>query len=211
MRPGAWATAALSLLLLIGCGSPTASTAPPVAGETGPPFGCHGGNLILCQAMVEAAVESLGAEDGRPTWAEVRTPACEGGCQPGPGATQRSVVTIELVGDNATSVAVDLRDGQVEAAEPVDLQLSARQPQSAPAPGAEVAIELGHCGLASGIDVDGTFWNPIGLIPEHPDAINAARATFSRLAPGVATIRTDGGLIVQLARHAGPKHLPGCD
>jgi hypothetical protein len=199
-----------SALLLIACGSPAASTAPPIAGEVGPAFGCHGGDLILCQAMIEAAVESLGEEDGRPIWAEVARPTCDGQCQPGPG-TQRSVVTLELVGDDAIMVAVELRDGQAQDAERLDIPLFAREPASGPAPGAEVAIELGHCGLASGIDVDGSFWNPIGIIPEHPDAINAARATFTLAASGLATIRTEGGLVVQLARNAGPKHFPACD
>ncbi len=211
MRPLVMASACLTLVLLTGCGGPTPSTAPVGGGETDVVFGCHGGDLILCQAMVEAAVESLTAEDGRPTWAEVATPTCDGQCQPGLAGTRRSQVTLEVRGGSAVTVVVELRDGQATKADRVDAQLFAREPASGPAPGPQVELELGHCGLMSGIDVDGSFWNPIGLVQEHPDAINSARAMLSMTTSSLATLRTEGGLVVQLARHVGAKHFPGCD
>ena len=211
MRSSAIASACLTLVLLMGCGGPTSSTAPPIGGESDTVFGCHGGDLILCQAMVEAAVESLAPEDGRPTWAEVRAAACDGQCLPGLAGIRQGQVTIEVAGGRAVAVEVELRDGQLTVAERVDAQLFAREPGSGPAQGPQVEMELGHCGLMSGIDVDGSFWNPIGLIQEHPDAINAARASFSMINSALASLRTEGGFVVQLVRHVGPKHFPACD
>jgi hypothetical protein len=76
-------------------------------------------------------------------------------------------------------------------------------------PGA--TIELGHCGLLSGIDVDGSFWNPIGRLDmTHPDAINAVSAEFTLTTPATATLRTANGLELTLVRHPGNKHLPAC-
>lgn len=209
MRLTMAATVAASLVLLAACSGPPSSEPQPEVID--PPFACHAGDLILCQAMVEGAAESLVAADGRPLWAEVGTADCDGPCMPGLAGSHRSRVTIELDGATAISVMVELRDGQVTGTDRLDTPLIARRPESGPAPGPQVAIELGHCGLASGIDVDGSFWNPIGLVAQHPDAINAARGTFSLIDSRLAALRTEGGLLVQLVRHGGPKHFPACD
>jgi hypothetical protein len=85
-------------------------------------------------------------------------------------------------------------------------------PQSQPPviPGAQ-QLALGHCGLWSGIDAGGSWWDPVGAIDgDHPDAINAADGTLTVLDPDHATFTSKGGLTVQLVRHAGEKYLPLC-
>jgi hypothetical protein len=87
-----------------------------------------------------------------------------------------------------------------------------RVPSSAPMVGQSARYELGHCGIWSGIDVDGTFWDPVGSIDAAGiDLINAAAGTFTLQSRTNAVFRTNGGLVLQLVRHAGPKYLPGCD
>ena len=70
---------------------------------------------------------------------------------------------------------------------------------------------LGHCGLMSGVDVDGSWWDPVGFVDiDHGDAINAAEGTFTPHDPNHATFVTDGGFEVSLVRRVGQKHLPIC-
>ena len=73
-------------------------------------------------------------------------------------------------------------------------------------------FSLGHCGLWSGIDVGGSWWDPVGQVDgDHPDAINAADGTMAIVDPDHATFTSSGGLTVQLLRRDGEKYLPMCD
>ena len=51
--------------------------------------------------------------------------------------------------------------------------------------GAEpIPYSLGHCGLMSGVDVDGSWWDPVGFVDiDHGDAINAASGMFAPATP----------------------------
>jgi len=72
-------------------------------------------------------------------------------------------------------------------------------------------IELGHCGIYSGIDFGGSWWDPVGPVDgDHPDAINAADGTLTIQDPDHATFTSKGGLTVELVRHEGEKYLPLC-
>jgi hypothetical protein len=63
----------------------------------------------------------------------------------------------------------------------------------------------------SGIDIDGSWWDPVGFVDvDHPDAINAANGTFTPHDPNHATFVSDGGFEVSLVRRVGEKQLPGC-
>ena len=71
--------------------------------------------------------------------------------------------------------------------------------------------QLGHCGLWSGIDTGGSWWDPVGQVDaDHPDTINAAAGTLNVIDAEHATFVSTGGLVVQLLRHHGPKTLPPC-
>jgi hypothetical protein len=93
-------------------------------------------------------------------------------------------------------------------------------PASAPIePATAYRFSLGHCGLHSPIDVDGSFWDPIdGLtaggapleLGSDPEMINAT-AGFFVVIGDEARFRTETGSVVRLERHDGPKEFPGCD
>ena len=70
---------------------------------------------------------------------------------------------------------------------------------------------IGHCGLSSPIDVDGSLWDPIGAIDgSHPAAINAAAGQFTLAGEATARFETDTGFAVNLLRREGPKAFRLC-
>jgi hypothetical protein len=72
-------------------------------------------------------------------------------------------------------------------------------------------FSLGHCGLWSGIDVGGSWWDPVGPVDgDHPDAINAAEGSLTILDPDDAAFSSKAGFTVQLMRRDGEKYLPLC-
>ena len=74
-----------------------------------------------------------------------------------------------------------------------------------------IPFSLGHCGLMSGVDVDGSWWDPVGFVDiDHPDAINSANGMFAPSDPNHATLTSDGGFSVNVVRRVGEKYLPGC-
>ena len=93
-------------------------------------------------------------------------------------------------------------------------------PVSAPiAPATAYRFSLGHCGLSSPIDVDGSFWDPAeGLtagggpldLESDGEMINAT-AGFFVVIGDEARFRTGSGSVLTLERHDGEKEFPGCD
>ena len=81
------------------------------------------------------------------------------------------------------------------------------------------AFGLGHCGLLSPVDVDGSFWDvidgtdasgaPLDLETD-PEMINATAGSIVIMGDELR-FRTDGGATVRFVRHAGEKEFPGCD
>jgi hypothetical protein len=94
------------------------------------------------------------------------------------------------------------------------------RPVSAPiASGMAYRFTLGHCGLLSPIDVDGSFWDPVeGVsalgapieLESDPEMINATGGTLAVFSDEMR-FHTDGGSIVRFTRHDGAKEFPGCD
>lgn len=85
--------------------------------------------------------------------------------------------------------------------------------------GQSYEFSLGHCGLASPVDIDGSFWNategrredgaPMNLDAD-PEAINATPGVIA-LVGDEARFRTQSGGVIRFERHAGAKEFPGCD
>ena len=87
------------------------------------------------------------------------------------------------------------------------------------ATGAPYRFSLGHCGLASPVDLDGSFWvaldgmtaagAPLDLASDS-EMINATTGTVIVI-DDEARFRTDTGAIIRFARHDGELEFPGCD
>jgi hypothetical protein len=81
-------------------------------------------------------------------------------------------------------------------------------------------FELGHCGLMSPIDFDGSLWDPIAgddgaggpLTDEHQgELINATRVALTLIEPDVVRLETPLGAVLTLARHPGARPYSLCD
>lgn len=194
--------------IFAGCSSdptdPTPSTAVP-------PTACIGLQPAPCKiALLALAANPIG--DGTPSYVAVTERFCDGPC---PGS-ERGVWLGHLMvefsdGRKAATVLIEV-DGAAVDWQPIETVLFRITPVSQRLAAPSIPFVLGHCGLASGIDVDGTFWNPVGQFDLDAELINSANATFMLTSPNTATVRTVGGTVVQLVRHlASAKYLVGCD
>lgn len=196
--------------------SPEASAGP--AASTGTALdpavlhACFGLNEVDCGRALEAAAGVLPA-DFPVGYVQVGP----FGCQVGQGCDTTLVirpagqVVFEPTTGEPIAVQVTLVDGELRA-EPGEAFTVRVAPQSPPhALAGPVPYTLGHCGLGSGIDLDGSWWDPVGLVDgDHGDAINAAEGTFVAIDQSHATFTSQGGFTVSLLRRVGEKHLPLC-
>lgn len=231
----------LVILLVAACGAPTptpavapsgsspsagvassagSGTSQPAASSGSAPsidpavvHACLGLDEPDCARALEAAAAALPA--GTPVvYVEVGPFTCQAAnpCDTVLAARPSGQVTFEPVTGDPIAVQVTFQaDGTFGAAvrEAFTVKLG---PSSRPGQlGAPLPFTLGHCGLGSGIDVDGAWWDPVGFVNiDHGDAINAAQGTFVAVGPNHATFTSAGGLTVELQRRAGEKHLPLC-
>ena len=79
---------------------------------------------------------------------------------------------------------------------------------------------IGHCGLISPIDIDGSLWDPIaghdgngGPLSDVQlgELINGTPTIVTLTAPNTAELRTPNGAVITLQRHDGPRAYFLCD
>ena len=123
---------------------------------------------------------------------------------------------------------------RVSMANPRDLPISLGEREGQPAPNGQTVFEplsdtiekgapyrfsLGHCGLSSPIDVDGSFWDPLEGTTANggaldldgdPEMINPTNGLIVVIGDEMR-FRTASGAVVRLARHDGVKEFPGCE
>ena len=188
--------------------APTAS-----AGEPGIRTACLNLGPADCQRAGDFALSQVDGGENPVVYLQVGPFGCANGerCPATLVARPEGDVIIEF--DGAPAVGVHLRwDGGTLSGEQVETFGVVLDPT----PGAAAALgprpfDLGHCGLYSGIDLGGSWWDPVGTIDaDHPDAINAASGILTVIDPDHATFVSSGGLTVQLVRRDGAKHLPMC-
>jgi hypothetical protein len=194
--------------------SSESSSAPTGASSSDVPTGCLGLEEAECLGVREIALSRLPAGSPEVAYVRVGPFGCAdgGSCAPTLAERPEGSVMVEFV-DGSTPVRVSIKavGDAIQAA--IDPEVfTVLVPPSSPAVGsAVVETELGHCGVGSGIDVDGSYWNPIGLVDsDHNDFINSAPATFTLLTPNTARLETRDGLTLELVRHPGSKHLELC-
>jgi hypothetical protein len=208
-----------------GSASPAAPTVTPIAshapaetegvGFAGVPIACYGLGQADCQRAAEEAATRLTAADPPVIYVQVGPFGCPDGqrCPTTLTARPEGDVTIEFAGAPAIGFHVKAAAGgplEIVAQEIFGIVL---EPTTTPAvlAGAQ-PFSLGHCGLYSGIDLGGSWWDPVGPIDaDHGDSVNAAEGTIAFTDPDHATFTSKGGLTVQLQRREGDKHLPFCD
>jgi hypothetical protein len=206
-RPAGMHTLVLAAAIVFVLGCSTTPTSPPFTGNV--PVGCLGLDDADCQQVGSQALERLGADPSSVSYVIVGPMGCFEPCESG---TVRGGLTVEFV-DGRRSAGFQFEVGpQGLALRAMESTGSMVEPSSGRLANNVLEMTLGHCGLYSGIDVDGSFWDPVGLIDaSHPDSVNAATGTFTLTSATSAVLRTQGGLQLELVRHRGPKTLPGCD
>jgi hypothetical protein len=199
-----------------------AGSALPTAPSESPALG-------IDLSTVTTACIGLGADDCRRVVAQVAAMAPPGTSasyvQVGPfGCSNPAGCAMSLVARPQGDITLEAGDGALSyhvtaSAGGADLTIEQQDafgvrvgPSSQPPVTAGARpFSLGHCGLWSGVDVGGSWWDPVGQVDgDHPDAINAADGTLAILDPDHATFTSKGGLTVQLVRHEGDKYLPLC-
>ena len=193
--------------------APSDSTAPTGVDLTAIPMACVNLGMDDCRRIV-AELAELVPGDVTPKYIQVGPFSCAeaSGCARTLAIRPQGDVTIEADGDAVSYHVTAPAGGGKLTIERQDAFLMAIEPQSQPpvTPGPR-RFTLGHCGLWSGIDVGGSWWDPIGTIDgDHPAAINSADGTLAILDIDRATFTSDSGFTVQLVRRHGPKGLPGC-
>ena len=232
-RLGRAAALVACCIVSIACGGTAVSTSPttPTAGAAGTepadpsavvaegrnladvPTACVGLGEQDCRRVIGHITTLLTPDDPEIGYVQVGPFGCSagGGCPTTLAARPEGDVGLEFAG-GALSFHVTSTDGNLDAQrqESIGVELS---PSSNPlVPGGPQPYTLGHCGLYSGIDHGGSWWDPVGLIDyDHPDAINAAEGTIAAVGPDRAIFTSKAGLNVQLVRRDGPKYLPLCD
>ena len=105
---------------------------------------------------------------------------------------------------------------------PADIPTTSVAPTSGPALelGVPYPYSLGHCGLLTPIDLDGSLWQPVGGVSPSGGAIesdedigeliNATEGVLTLVDVDAAEFRTAGGSLIELLRAPGALDYPLC-
>lgn len=215
-------------ILLVACAGATGSPSPaagttdepqPSATATGAvtlegvPTACVGLGEPDCRRVIAHVTTLLTRDDPEIGYVQVGPFGCPagGGCPTTLTARPEGDLSLEFAG-RALSFHVKLTDGNLDARRQETFGIELPPSSRPPVPGGPQPYTLGHCGLYSGIDHGGSWWDPVGLVDyDHPDAINAAEGTIATVGPDRAIFTSKAGFTVQLVRRNGPKYLPLCD
>lgn len=75
--------------------------------------------------------------------------------------------------------------------------------------GVAYRYDMPHCGINSPIDVDGSFWDAIGIASDSVD-FDGQPGTFRLVSANTAEFNRAGGQVLLLVRHEGPKEFRFC-
>jgi hypothetical protein len=198
-------------------GEPASASSSPPEGAAilpGTPTGCVGLGAEDCERARAFAATVLDADDPAVVYVQVGPFGCVQGerCPTNLLTRPQGDVTIEFAGGTGINVHVTVAaDGSFQAERQEAMGIAV--PPASPPDGIAGPREftLGHCGVFSGIDVDGSYWDLVGPISlESGEAINATTGILNLTDPDHGTFSAPGGFAVGLIRHTGPKLLPMC-
>ncbi len=230
----------LPVLLLLGvaaaaCGSgtaspsasaaataPTASTAPTAGPTPTPaptlspepvPTACLSLGDVDCQRAVGLARQVLVETDPPVVYVQAGPFACREGdrCPTTLVARPEGDVTFEFADGTALLVHVKDQAGAPQTARSDAMGILVEPSSQVGIPAGPQPYTLGHCGIFSGIDADGSWWDPVGPIDmDSGDAVNATAGVLNLTDPTHGTFTAPSGFAIQLQRRDGAKVLPPC-
>lgn len=216
-------------LLIAGCAAGGASGSPSVDGSTEPSAAasvmpsalpeiataCITLGTVDCERARALALAELTPADPPPLYVQVGPFGCADGVERCPTtllARPEGDVVVEFAGGTGFNVHLAVGAGDaIEAtrSEPMGIVVEPTSAEGIPA--GPQTIELGHCGIYSGIDHGGSWWDPVGSIDaDSGESINAGSGVITVTDPDHATYLGQGGLSLQLIRRDGAKLLPFC-
>jgi hypothetical protein len=151
------------------------------------------------------AASELGMKRHALLWVVIALAISACGPSPVPSATPASVVWTDRVPEAAPAV---IAAQPVIARGPDSFTLLPISPTGAVV-GTDYAYDMPHCGINSPIDVDGSFWDAVGVPPTSVD-FDGQIGTFRLTSPTEATFTTSDGRVLRLVRRVGAKEFPGC-
>jgi hypothetical protein len=200
--------------------SEAASDAPSAAGPEGPrldpatPTACLSLGPQDCERARALAASTLTADDPAAQYVQVGPFGCSVGdrCAPTLAARPEGDVVIEFAGGQGINVHLKVApDGSFEATRDAAMGVPVEPTSVGPIPVGPIEFTLGHCGVFSGIDLDGHWWDPVGPVPmDSGDSVNATSGVIVVTDPTHATFTSPSGFALQLLRRDGPKLLPFC-
>ncbi len=218
-----------SVIVVVGCGGGGPTSNPP--GFAGPvlepsaavasaqsavdaiPTACYGLGDEDCQRAVREVAALLASTDPAVRYIQVGPFGCQGEppCPRTLEARPEGDVTIESDGA-AVAFHVSAADDRLDAVRQESFGIALATTTTPPVPGVPQPFTLGHCGLWSGIDLGGSWWDPVGFVDaDHADSINGAEGTIVFTDRDHALFTSRAGLAVGLLRRDGQKYLPFCD
>ncbi len=208
--------------------SPAASQAPAAASLTPGPTGTATAGALeptvptACLTLGEAdcvrartfAATTLAGGDPAVVYVQVGPFGCAAGdaCATTLVARPEGDVTLEFA--DATSANVHLivaPDGTWETTREPGFGIAVAPSSPAGLQLGRMAFTLGHCGVFSGIDLDGSWWDAVGPVAmDDGEAVNPTAGVIAFSDADHATFLAPGGLTLQLIRRDGVKVLPPC-
>ncbi len=205
---------------------PSASPAPSAAGSEVPsdipaahdftnvPTACLTLAAPDCERARAFAATKLTGDDPAVRYIQVGPFGCATGerCPGSLAVRPEGDVVIEFADASGINVHLEVAaDGSFQAARESAFGIQVA-PASPPAAGrGPTEFTLGHCGVFSGIDFDGSWWDPVGPVAmDSGEAVNATTGILAVSDPDHATFTSPTGFVVQLLRRDGPKLLPFC-
>jgi len=200
------------VVLLGACAQPAPSVSAPQA-VLPVPILCVGVPVAQCQAVAVAALGALPDGHLAPAHVEVGPLGCRASPCPQALVTGGDVgVIVRFASGPPRAIEVTALDESLQAADAGDPSYFEVKPLSARAPGpGPHPFSLGHCGIWTPIDFDGSLWDPIGAIAaESSDATNGSDGLLVMTSPTTAVYTSTGGFHLDLMRHIGTGFYPGC-
>jgi len=191
---------------------PTATPEPTPSTEP-IPTACLSLGDVPCERAAGLARQVLLETDPPVVYVQAGPFACrEGtGCPTTLVARPEGDVTIEFADGTAILVHIDdeAGAGQQTRGDAMGILVEPSSPVGWPA--GPQPFTLGHCGIFSGIDVDGSWWDPVGPVDmDSGDAVHATEGVLNLTDPTHGTFTAPSGFAVQLQRRDGAKVLPPC-
>ena len=170
-----------------------------------------GGMLAICCAPGSEASTPSATVAG--TQAPPSTPQPTG--TPSPTPTPEPTAT-----PGVTLIPLPAGIAGIPGATEPSVELSPATPSGELEVGVPRDFRLGHCGLISPIDIDGSLWDPVaghdgagGPLTDDQvgDLINGTRTVVVLTDQNTLVMQTEHGAVVTLTRHDGPRDYLLCD